>query len=221
MEIYSPILFILSEGTPDSRHSFEVIKKLKPPSLYIFAQTPNELFKIVKEVDWQCKIEKTIAKNKNDSPLAWFFSLAEEGIIIQDSCIVDPSFIYFAQAMLERYRAKKEVLIIKGYNMTGNWKSKYSYFFSTVGVAGGWASWRRAWDMHRGKLLAVFENGFLDWSQSNLMSIVPSTNLIDDKTHTPVIPITFPLNHQIIFEIESEYNKLLLEKFGNTKPITP
>lgn len=231
MQIYSPILLTISSNPENAWCSFEIMKKIKPPHLYIFARpinedqksfVANEVIKMVDQVNWPCKVEKNISTRENDSPLEWFFSIANEGIIIQDTCVPDASFVYFAQAMLERYRAKKEILVINGYNGAESWRSKHSYFFSHIGVAGGWASWKRSWDSNKDKLRALFEQNFQDWSQSNLMSIVPKNNLIDLSPGklSPLVsqksaPLAFPLEHQILFPIETAYDKFLREKFDN------
>lgn len=173
-------------------------------------------------VDWPCTIEKHISENKDDSPLSWFFNIAPEGIIIQNTYVPDSSFIYFAQAMLERYRAKKEILMISGYNAKGILASKHSYLFSQIGVGGCFASWRRAWESHKDKLSTVFTQGVQDWGHSDLMCIIPKNNIIDFSPGElgplqphDITPILFPLEHQILFPIESEYDALFRKELDN------
>jgi hypothetical protein len=204
IEIYSPVLLVISENPENAWRSFEVIKKVKPLELFISGNR-NEVDKIASNVNWPCKLEL----NNSEQALSWFFSKAEEGIIVQDKSNPDASFFFFAQAMLERYRAKKEVVLINGANPEGTSKSKFSYFFSHIGIGGAWATWKRAWLSHQSELQTIFKQG-LYLTGGELMSLVPKNNLIEFQNiqgDIDITPIDFPLTHQIIFNIESEYDK--------------
>ncbi len=209
MEIYSPVLLVVSQNTEPTLRNFEVIRELKPLEFYI-SGPEKELAEIVKQIDWTCKLEI----NKDKLALPWFFSMAEEGIVVQDTSLPDSSFFFFAQAMLERYRAKKEIIVINGANPEAISKSKFSYFFSHICIGGAWATWKRAWLSYQEELESVLSEGFYR-SEGEIMSLVPKNNLIEFQKiqgSTPVTPIPFPLNHQIIFDIESRYDELVGKK---------
>lgn len=209
MEIYSPILLVISSNPESASRNFEIIRNLKPLELFM-SGPKNEINKLAEKVDWSCKLEL----NSDKPVLSWFFSKVEEGLIVQDTSLPDTSFFFFAQAMLERYRAKKEVVVINGANPEGISESKFSYFFSYVSIGGAWATWKRAWLSNQLELETIFEQGFYLLKEKT-MSLVPKNNLVEFQkiqVDTPITPITFPLNHQIVFNVESRYNESVDKK---------
>ena len=225
MQMYTPILLIISKNLDNAWRVFEIVKSLQPPELCIAVKSDSndsriknlkmEIDRISDEIDWPCEVKTFFAKTSIDSPLAWFFSTADEGIIIEDTCIPDASFFWFAQAMLERYRAKSSVLTVSGTNVAGIWKSKHSYFFSQYGVAGGWATWKRAWQSDQKELTALFTEGVRDWTKTEFesLTVVPANNLIEHiNRRIPRTPLKFPLEHQIVFKVESSYDKYFGKK---------
>ncbi len=235
MQFYTPILLTVSENYDNAWRVFEVIKIVRPPKLYIAVNHDSndshiknfeaEIGRMSHNIDWPCEI-KVFTENFNNpataSPLMWFFSMADEGIIIEDTCLPVPSFFAFSEAMLERYRAKKSVLTISGTNVARTWKSKHSYFFSQYGTAGGWATWKRAWESDKEELSALFVEKVRDWTKTELesLTIVPTSNLIERINESPRIPCTplrFPLEHQITFRIETPYDKYLADKLSKNK----
>jgi len=216
IKFYTPVLLTVSENSDNVWRVFEVIRGIKPPQLYITinsnSKNPNpKNFKT--KVDWPCEIKTFFTKTSTDSPLEWFFSVADEGIIIEDTCLPDTSFFWFAQAMLERYRAKSSVLVINGTNIAGTWKSNHSYFFSHYGIAGGWATWKRVWKSDKKELDALFAEGVRDWTKTEFesLTIVPVNNLIEhidgSPRRIPCASLKFPLEHQIVFKVDSSYDK--------------
>lgn len=103
-------------------------------------------------IDWDCKV-KTLFRDKNlgckyavSSAIAWFFEQVEEGIILEDDCLADPTFFSFCQELLEKYRHDERVMMISGDNFQfGKNKTPYGYYFSRYTHIWGWATWRRAW----------------------------------------------------------------------------
>jgi hypothetical protein len=70
----------------------------------------------------------------------------EEAIILEDDCVPHPSFFPFCAELLERYRNDERVMHIAGTTFRREpLPTHYSYAFSQMNAAWGWATWRRAW----------------------------------------------------------------------------
>lgn len=160
----TPVLFLIFNRPEQTFRVFEEIRKAKPEKLFIAADGPRsdkageaekctEVRKVAELVDWECEV-KTLFREKNlgckiavSEGINWFFENVEEGIILEDDCLPDPSFFIFCEALLERYRDHKEIMHISGTNFQkGNKRGKHSYYFSKMPLIWGWASWKRAWN---------------------------------------------------------------------------
>ena len=103
-------------------------------------------------VDWPCEV-KTLFREQNlgckqavSQALDWFFECEEEGIVLEDDCVPDPSFFRYCDELLEHHRKDDRVGIISGDNFQfGRVHGQSSYYFSRYVHIWGWASWRRAW----------------------------------------------------------------------------
>jgi len=72
-----------------------------------------------------------------------------EGVILEDDCLPDPTFLPFAGQMLARYRDRTNVMQVAGYNfLSGEYEPATDYIFSHFGWQWGWATWKRAWDLY-------------------------------------------------------------------------
>ena len=159
-----PVLFLVFNRPDTTRRVFEVIRQAKPSRLYIAADGPRENKPgedqkvqavrgyVLGNVDWDCEV-KTLFRPKNlgcklavSSAIDWFFENEEEGIILEDDILPDPSFFPFCVQLLDKYRHDERVMMISGNNLHG-WveTGPNSYYFSKYGLIWGWASWRRAW----------------------------------------------------------------------------
>ncbi len=150
-----------------TKRVFEVIRQTRPSKLYIAADGPrpdreNEAGEtrevrdhVMHNIDWDCQVH-TLFRDTNlgckkavSQALGWFFEHEEEGIILEDDCLPDPSFFPYCSAMLERYRHDERVMMISGDNFLPNVPvSDNSYFFSRYFPIWGWATWRRAWSLY-------------------------------------------------------------------------
>src|SRR5688500_417848 len=107
--LHTPILIIIYKRLETTRQVLDQIRKVRPLKLYISANGPNpmdpadkakceETRNIVREVDWPCEVITNFrdhhlsAKDSITGGISWFFSLVEEGIVLEDDCVVDPSF---------------------------------------------------------------------------------------------------------------------------------
>ena len=102
--------FFLIFNRPDTTQQvFDVSPKGRPTRLYIAADGPRldragEKEKceaaraIATDIDWDCRVE-TLFRDENlgcgtavSEAITWFFNHEEEGIILEDDCLPEPSF---------------------------------------------------------------------------------------------------------------------------------
>lgn len=83
------------------------------------------------------------------SAIDWFFDHEEQGIILEDDCIPDASFLPFCAELLERYRDEPNVMMISGNNfLATEMTTANSYRFTRHVHIWGWATWKRAWALN-------------------------------------------------------------------------
>lgn len=157
------VMMIVFNRPDQTRQVFERIREARPKRLYISADGPRAnrpddlestaaTRQIVQNVDWPCEV-KTLFRDQNlgcktaiKTGLDWFFSQEEEGIVLEDDCIPEPTFFRFAAEMLDRYRHDDRIATIAGTNyLLESQKFDSSYYFSKYLFVWGWASWRRVW----------------------------------------------------------------------------
>ena len=156
-----PILYLVFNRLDTVKQTFLVIQKAKPKKLFLAADGPRNSEEkkktdivreyILNNISWDCEV-KTLFRKKNlgcehacKSAITWFFKNVEMGIILEDDCLVDPSFFRFCQELLEKYRHNNNVFSINALSEGATGK-EYSYDFSKIIRLWGWASWRRAWN---------------------------------------------------------------------------
>lgn len=168
-----PVLFLMFNREDTARKSFAYIRAVRPSQLFLAADGPRTerageaaVCQRVREVvlsmvDWPCEV-KTLFREHNRGcreaiieALDWFFESVERGIVIEDDCLVAPSFFPFCAELLERYCEDEHVMQISAnsfvpFGLVGN----DSYYFSKYQHSWGWASWRRAWRRFSGTLAA-------------------------------------------------------------------
>lgn len=162
--ITTPVLFLIFNRLDTTRQVFEEIRKARPQHLFIASDGPRpthpeekEIVRAIREyvilsIDWDCEVH-TLFRDENlgckravSSAIDWFFSLVDEGIILEDDCLPDQSFFPFCQDLLSKYRYDTRIMMIGGTNFQfGRNKSENSYYFSRYFHIWGWASWKRAW----------------------------------------------------------------------------
>lgn len=161
-----PILFLIFNRPDVTRTVFAAIREARPSRLYIAAdgarssrkgekELCDETRKVAEMVDWDCRVY-TLFRNENlgcrlavSSAIDWFFEHEEEGIILEDDCLPDPSFFTFCTQLLEHYRYDTRIGHISGDNFQqGQRRGDASYYFSRCPHIWGWASWRRAWQKY-------------------------------------------------------------------------
>jgi len=189
----TPVLFIVFNRLSTTKRVFEVIKQRKPTRLYIAADgprtsVPEDKLKcaevrdfIDNSIDWECEVFR-FYRDENvgvdygiSGAISWFFEHEEEGILLEDDCLPDPSFFTYCATLLEKYRYDERVFTISGNNfMFGKQVGNASYFFSRYAHIQGWATWRRAWNhydvsmsnfsefLQTGQLRNIFNDIFIE-----------------------------------------------------------
>ncbi|AZI25850.1 nucleotide-diphospho-sugar transferase [Pedobacter sp. G11] len=164
MEI-PPILFLVFNRPTHTRKVFETIRVQKPKHLFIAsdgARNGNEndeinvslVREIVKDIDWDCEVN-TLFRDKNlgcktavSEAITWFFNHIDEGIILEDDCLPDPSFFNFCGSLLDKYRFNDKVMAISGSNLLTKREGYNSSYVFGLGGIWGWATWKRAWNLY-------------------------------------------------------------------------
>ncbi|GHT13805.1 hemolytic protein HlpA [Bacteroidia bacterium] len=159
----TPILLLIFNREDTTRKVFEAIRQQKPKYLFVAADgarkhKPEEIERcrrvrdIIKEVDWDCEV-KTLFREENlgckiavSSAITWFFDHVEQGIILEDDCLPDPSFFPFCEELLHQYKENERIGHISGNCfLPRRVDNRYSYDFSSITHIWGWATWRRVW----------------------------------------------------------------------------
>ena len=169
MAVTTPIL-LMGFNRPDTMAVvFERLREVQPTLLFLAvdgprADRPGEADKVqqcrdlAEQVDWDCEV-RTLFQEQNrgcglgvSTAITWFFDQVQEGIILEDDIVPDPSFFGFCSALLDRYRDDQRVFAISGCNYVppdSQSEPHEPYRFSRVPHIWGWATWRRSWQQHR------------------------------------------------------------------------
>jgi hypothetical protein len=159
----TPVLLIGYRRVSTTRKVIESLRGVRPRRVFFSVNGPNPatageeaqcqaVRELAGEIDWDCRIERLFRKehlSARDSiagAITWFFDNVEEGIVLEDDCVCDPSFFFFSQELLERYRDNPRIMQIGATNFVPRaFSGPESYAFSNFAYIWGWASWRRAW----------------------------------------------------------------------------
>jgi hypothetical protein len=169
----APVLFLVFNRPDTTARVFDAIRAARPRQLFIAADGPRadrageaercrRVREIATAVDWPCET-RTLFRQDNlgckravSSAIDWFFDQVEEGIVLEDDCVPDPSFFAYCADLLAQYRNDPRVMAISGDNfISAHWRPVESYYFSLFPHVWGWASWRRAW--------ALYDVAMSDW----------------------------------------------------------
>lgn len=163
----TPVLLILFNRPDTTARVLERIREARPKRLFVAADGPRENHpgeaeactearRIVDEgIDWPCQVDRRYqdrnlgCRQAVAGAITWFFAHVEEGIILEDDCLPDPTFFPFCTELLDRYRKDRRVVCVTGNNhQRGQRRGEASYYFSVFNHCWGWASWRRAWALY-------------------------------------------------------------------------
>ena len=103
----------------------------------------------------------------------WFFSHEQEGIILEDDCLPDPTFFEFCTTLIAEFRENPRIGAISGTTYFPlSSEGSYSYGFSKYPLVWGWATWKRAWEK--------FDHELLQWAGTGGRQILDSVS--DEST---------------------------------------
>jgi hypothetical protein len=151
------------------RRVIESLRHVAPPRVYLAVDGPRpnrpdevsrvkECQRLVDEINWGAEV-RTLFQVENlgcgrgvTAAITWFFESEDEGIILEDDILADPSFFPYCDELLERYRHDARVFAISGCNFVPPDQLTHpgqDYRFSQIPHIWGWATWKRSWDQHR------------------------------------------------------------------------
>jgi hypothetical protein len=155
------------------RRALAQVRKAAPKQLFVALDGPRpghpqdmsdcaDTARVLREIDWPCQMN-LLRRGANlgcraavSGAVTWAFQHVEELIIIEEDCIVAPSFFRFAAELLERYRDEPTIGAIAAANFQqGQRRGTGDYYVSKYPHCWGWATWRRAWRTYRDELPEV------------------------------------------------------------------
>ncbi len=159
------VLFLIFNRPQVTETVFRAIRAARPPRLYVAADGARShkageaekcalTRRVIEQVDWPCEVF-TLFRDTNlgcraavSGAISWFFEHEEEGIILEDDCLPVPSFFWFCEELLSRYRHDERIGQISG---TAFFADEFlntattDYIYSRHFAIWGWATWRRVW----------------------------------------------------------------------------
>lgn len=143
------------------------IARVEPKKLFVIADGARagntaDLIKcnaaraVIERVDWGCQIYRNYSDQNlgcGERPatgIGWVFEHVETAIFIEDDCVPHPSFFWYCEELLEKYKNDYRIMHISGTKREKNLKNENaSYTFSKFPIAcGGFATWKRAWQKY-------------------------------------------------------------------------
>jgi hypothetical protein len=159
----TPVLFLIFNREDTTQKVFDAIRQQQPKYLFVAADGPRQnkpgeaekcrrVRDIIRQVDWDCEL-KTLFRDENlgcktavSSAITWFFEHVEQGIILEDDCLPDPSFFPYCEGLLIHYKDDDRIGHISGSCFLSDLiEGGLSYDFCSVSHIWGWATWRRIW----------------------------------------------------------------------------
>jgi hypothetical protein len=164
MSLDTPVALFLFNRPLQTARVFTRIAHMRPRRLFIVADGPRApaderacqaARNVVADITWPCEVELNYAtvnlgsRRRLTSGLEWVFAQCESAIVLEDDCLPELSFFDYCREMLHRYEYDHRVMTISGCSFQfGVPPGRYSYSFSAVPHLWGWATWRRAWELH-------------------------------------------------------------------------
>lgn len=162
MAIHTPIAVFIYNRTEHLASVLDRICAARPPKVFVFADGPRpepqdrERCSLVRRtaeaMPWPCPVSFSYAdrnlgcSDRLISGIERVFSETDEAIFLEDDTLPSASFFEFSDQLLSTYRRTSDVMMISGVNPLGEWPAQdATHFFSSLGNAQAWASWKRAW----------------------------------------------------------------------------
>ncbi len=162
----TPVALILFNRPETTARVMDAIRAARPRQLFLIADGaradhPDEAARcaearaIAWNVQWECEVFTNFAetnlglKSRVETGLDWVFAQVERAIILEDDSVPHVTFFSYCAELLERYRDADHVMAISGNDFKfGLGDNADSYTFSRYPLIWGWATWRRAWQLH-------------------------------------------------------------------------
>lgn len=162
----TPVLFLVFNRPAETARVFETIRAQRPSQLFVASDGADpdhngeealveETRVIATCVDWPCEV-KTLYRNTHlgcglavSRAISWFFEHVKEGIILEDDCLPHPDFFPYCEKLLTCYRDELRVATIGGAHCLPTVLTHaHSHYVSKYFQKGGWATWRRTWQLY-------------------------------------------------------------------------
>lgn len=177
MKIFKiPVLLIVYNRLDTLTDVIDSLRKISPLKLYVSSDGPkannsNDIRKVddvrnylKKSINWDCEV-KFNYRSVNEGlkkgviqGIDWFFENEEYGIILEDDIIANETFFLFSEEHLQRFKNDYRLMMITGNNFLGSGIVKEDYYFSSIAIIWGWATWRRAWNLMDVEMVNYNEN---------------------------------------------------------------
>lgn len=163
----TPVALILFNRPDLTQKVFSTILEAQPPKLFLIADGPRsdnktdkqkclEARKVVGDVSWDCKVYRNFSDVnlgcgvRPATGISWVFEHVDRAIILEDDCLPQKTFFPFCDELLELYKDDSRFMQVSGTNyQLGQTRGNNSYFYSKHNIcAGGWATWKRSWDLY-------------------------------------------------------------------------
>lgn len=203
----TPVLLLIFNRPDHTRRVLDSIRKAKPERLYIASDGPRKNNKqderlcaatkeVVEHIDWPCDV-KRLYRNENMScdyaiidAVNWFFSMEDEGIILEDDCIPSVSFFQYCSLLLEAYRNNPDIAMISGtlfYNK--ELTSKHNFYISDFMYTWGFATWKRVWtdiDFYRKIDYKIAEQCLMKRYNNHALYVESHLRILRDAEKEPI-----------------------------------
>lgn len=158
-----PVLLVVFNRPESTRRMIDNLRTVAPAHLFVAADGPRRghpddiercraTRAVIDEVDWPCDTRR-LEHDENlglsraiVAAVDWFFEQVDEGVILEDDCLVQPDFLRFAGEVLEHHRHTDEIVYVTAVNLRPDDDPALdTYRFASCGHVWGWATWARAW----------------------------------------------------------------------------
>lgn len=162
-----PVLLIAFNRVDTLAEVIRALAPVAPPLVYVAADGPRAgrageagrcaaVRAMLTDLPWRCEIRTRFLEANAGCALgvsgaiSWFFEHEESGVILEDDCVPDASFLPFCAEVLARHAGDERVMSVLGTRLAPPAPAqRASYSFTRFFSAWGWASWRRAWTRYR------------------------------------------------------------------------
>lgn len=165
-----PPVLMVGFNRPDFlKQVFAQVREAKPSQLFLALDHPREgreddvegwtrCKEIYEGVDWPCEVHRNYAeknmgcRRRIESAISWAVENEDRVIILEDDCVPCQDFFRFCGELLEKYKDDSRVGMICGHDEHSHVAELdvggAGYYFDRFTSIWGWATWRRAWQLH-------------------------------------------------------------------------